>query len=64
MERWRGATFKEYIHEELHTFAIGMSKQMCRRFNFVNIASGIYHDVTPAIINTQYTLNMVGIRAA
>ncbi len=22
------------------------------------------HDVTPAIINTQYTLNMVGIRAA
>jgi len=64
MGRWRGATFKEYIREELHTFSTGMSRKMRRRFNFVNIAGGVYHDVTSEIISTQYTINAVGIRAA
>ena len=64
MGRWRGATFKEYIREELHTFSIGMSTKMRRTFNFVNIAGGVYHDVTSEIINTKYTINAVGIRTA
>ena len=35
MGLWRGATFKEYIREELACFSSGMSKDMKRRFNFV-----------------------------
>ena len=37
MGRWRGATFQEYIRNELSLYADGMSKAMKRRFNFVNI---------------------------
>ena len=55
MGRWRGATFKEYIREELACFSTGMSTQMSRQFNFVNIAGGAYHDVTPAIMNLSAT---------
>lgn len=43
---WHGATFKEYIREELACFSVGMSMAMSRKFNFVNIAGGVYHDVT------------------
>ena len=57
MGRWRGATFKEYIREELACFSSGMSEHMARQFNFVNIAGGAYHDVTPAIITRQTTPN-------
>lgn len=49
MGRWRSATFKEYIREELHIFSIGMSRSMKKPFNFVNIAGGVYHDITPDI---------------
>ncbi len=28
MGRWRGDTFKEYVHEELHCFSDGMAKAM------------------------------------
>ena len=38
MGRWRGATFKEYIQEELACYAAGMSGDMKQKFNFVNIA--------------------------
>ena len=54
MGRWRSATFKEYIREELACFSEGMSKRMKQRFNFVNIAGGVYHDVTPTVIATEY----------
>ena len=46
MGRWRSATFKEYIREELACFSEGMSRNMKRRFQFVNIAGGVYTDVT------------------
>ena len=57
MGRWRSATFKEYIREELNIYTTGMSRQMKRRFNFVNIAGGVYHDVTTTTINSKYTIN-------
>ena len=54
MGRWRSATFKEYIREELHSFSDGMSTSMKRKFNFVNIAGGVFHDVTSYIITQPY----------
>ena len=53
MGRWRGQTFKEYIHEELHSFSKGMSRSMKKLFKFVNIAGGAYHDVTNAVMTTK-----------
>lgn len=64
MGRWRSATFKEYIREELDCFAAGMSTKMKRKFNFVNIAGGVYHDVTPMILNNTFTVGMVTAGAA
>ena len=58
MGRWRGATFKEYIREELACFSEGMSKDMKRKFNFVNVAGGVYSDlvdVTSTMLVTDYT---------
>lgn len=51
MGRWRSATFKEYIREELSCFSAGMSTAMKTRFNFVNIAGGVYTDVTDTIVH-------------
>ena len=45
MGRWRGATFKEYIREELACYATGMSKDMKRKFNFVNIAGNAFTEI-------------------
>ncbi len=45
MGRWRGATFKEYIREELACYVHNMSQDMKRKFNFVNIAGNVF---TPA----------------
>ena len=45
MGRWRGATFKEYIREELACYATGMSKDMKRKFNFVNIARNAFTEI-------------------
>ena len=42
MGRWRGATFKEYIQEELVCYARGMSRDMKQKFNFVNIAENAF----------------------
>ena len=45
MGRWRGATFKEYIREELACYAQNMSRDMKRKFNFVNIAGNAFTDI-------------------
>ncbi len=45
MGRWRGATFKEYIREELACYARGMSPDMKRKFNFVNIAGNAFTEI-------------------
>jgi hypothetical protein len=55
MGRWKGATFKEYIREELHTFSTGMSTNMKHKFRFVNVSGGVYHDVTDETIAAEYT---------
>ena len=54
MGRWRSATFKEYIREELACFSAGMSRSMKRHFHFVNIAGGVYTDVTEQVIPLPY----------
>ena len=42
MGRWRGATFKEYIREELACYARNMSPDMKQKINFVNIAGNAF----------------------
>ena len=59
MGRWRSATFKEYIREELACFSAGMSRSMKQKFNFVNIAGGVYTDVTDTIILLPYTTTAI-----
>ncbi len=54
MGRWRGPTFKEYIRKELACFLAGMSKSMKQAFHFVNIAGNAFHDVTDALVLTEY----------
>jgi hypothetical protein len=44
MGRWKGATFKEYIREELACYSAGMSTHMKRNFKFVNVSGNAYHD--------------------
>ena len=55
MGRWRSATFKEYIREELACFSQGMSTKMKTKFNFVNIAGGVYHDITNELLHDPGT---------
>ena len=50
MGRWRSATFKEYVREELHCYAEGMSASMKKLFGFVNIAGGDFRDVTAEVM--------------
>jgi hypothetical protein len=45
MGRWCGATFKEYIREELACYATGMLKDIKQKFNFVNIAGNAFTDI-------------------
>ena len=40
MGRWKGAPFKEYIHEDLVCYSGGMPKDMKVSFGFVNILEG------------------------
>ena len=47
MGRWRGATFKEYIREELACYARNMSRDMKCKFNFVNIAGNAFSSTAP-----------------
>ena len=60
MGRWRGATFKEYIREELACYSKGMSRDMRKNFGFVNIAANLFVDVTEAMVLTDYNINMMG----
>ncbi len=57
MGRWRSATFKEYITEQLSCFSSGMSKNMKTRFNFVNVEGGVYTDVTHDIMQLPIVEN-------
>ena len=58
MGRWRGATFKEYVRENLSNYAEGMSKAMKKVRGFVNIGAGAYTDVTSLCEVTEYGLQV------
>jgi hypothetical protein len=47
---WCGATFKEYIREELACFSEGMSTQMKKKFQFVNVAGNAFTDITDELV--------------
>ena len=64
MGRWRGATFKEYIREELACYSEGMTKSMRRKFGFVNVAANNVVDITDALVLSQYTTHRSGAAAA
>ena len=55
MGRWRGATFKEYIREELACYSEGMSRAIKRKVGFVNISAGAFVDVTATVMAERYT---------
>jgi hypothetical protein len=57
MGRWRGATFKEYIREELACFSEGMSRSMKKKFDFVNIAGNAFNFITDDLIDKDYEIN-------
>ena len=44
--RWKGESFKEYIHEELASFSKGMSKAMKKILNYVVVSGGTYHKLS------------------
>ena len=52
MGRWMGETLKEYIREELHFFAEGMSTAMKQDFKFVIVAGGAYSELVDVTITT------------
>jgi hypothetical protein len=54
MGRWRGATFKEYIREQLTCYSEGMTTKMKRNFKLVNVHGIAYHDVTSMYILSDY----------
>ena len=53
MGRWKGALFKEYIHEDLACDSEGMSKDTKRSFGFVNIEAGANRDVLVYVTNNM-----------
>ena len=54
MGRWRGATFKEYIREQLTCYSEGMPTKMKHNFKFVNVHDNTYHDVTSTCVLAEY----------
>ena len=64
MGRWRGATFKEYIREELACYSKGMSASMRRKFGFVNVAAGAFSDVTNNLVSVDYNSTPDWVAAA
>ncbi len=55
---WKGATFKEYIREELACYSAGMSTNIKRNFKFVNVSGNAYHDITTTCIELDYNMNV------
>ncbi len=53
--RWRGATCKEYVRNELACFSSGMPSDMKKKFGFVNVAGNAFSNITDACINADYS---------
>jgi hypothetical protein len=58
MGRWLGATFKEYIQEELACFSKGMSYSMKQKLQLVNVAGNSFNTITDDLISTDYNVNV------
>ena len=56
MGRWRGETFKEYVHEQLSNFSEGMSASMQKTFGFVNVEGGVFHNITETVLTLPYSV--------
>jgi hypothetical protein len=54
MGRWHGATFKEYVRNELACFSTGMSSDMKKQFGFVNVSGSAFSDITNECVNSDY----------
>jgi hypothetical protein len=64
MGRWRGATFKEYIREELANYSDGMSRAMKTKFNFMNVAGNAFRDITETVMFMEYNTEFLTAAAA
>ena len=64
MGRWKGATFKEYIWEELTNYANGMSTAMKTKFNFMNVAGNAFQDITEMVLTMEYNIEFTPAGAA
>ncbi len=64
MGRWRGATFKEYIREELANYSDGMSRAMKTKFNFMNVAGNAFRDITETVMSMEYNTEFLTAAAA
>jgi hypothetical protein len=64
MGRWWGATFKEYVREELASFSEGMFTKMKQKFHFVNVAGNYMYNVTETIIASEYNVHATPEHAA
>ena len=49
---WRGETVKEYVREEFHCFAEGMSTAIKQDFKIFNIDGGAYSELVDITITT------------
>jgi hypothetical protein len=58
MGGWHGATFKEYIREELACFLDGMSTSMKKQFEFVNVAGNAFRKITEELMERDYNVNV------
>jgi hypothetical protein len=59
MGRWKGATFKEYICEELACYSAGMTTNLKWNFKLVNISGNAYHDVMAKCAEEDHNINCV-----
>jgi hypothetical protein len=64
MGRWKGATFKEYIREELARYSAGMSSNMKQSFKFVNVSGNAYNNVMASCLEEDYNVNSTVAPAA
>jgi hypothetical protein len=64
MGRWHGATFKEYIREELANYLDGMSKAMKTKFNFMNVAGNAFQDITDTVLMMEYNTEWAQVSTA
>jgi hypothetical protein len=64
MGHWRGATFKEYIREELACFSKGMSRSMRQKFDFVHIVGNAFNVITDNLLEREYEVNVSPAAAA